>query len=80
VFITDIILAGLLCFEAIAVSITFSGLSENATIVAGVASFAGGFACFFASVLACVNLGHNPRKAIECELRTALNKGVPQQS
>jgi hypothetical protein len=71
----------LLCFEAIAVTITLSGgVEDNITIVAGIASFAGGMACFFTSVLACVTLSQSHRKTIEAELRTALNKGIPQQS
>jgi hypothetical protein len=78
--LTDIVLAVLLCFEAIAVAITFSDLNENVRIVAGVASFAGGMSCFFTSVLACVTLSQSPRKTIEAELRIALNKGIPQQS
>ena len=77
---TYIVLAVLLCFEAIAVAITFSDLNENVRIVAGVASFAGGMSCFFTSVLACVTLSQSPRKTIEAELRIALNKGIPQQS
>jgi hypothetical protein len=77
---SDIVLAVLLCFEAIAVSVAFSGASETVTIVAAMASFAGGMGSFFASVLACVTLSQNPRKTIEAELRTALNKGIPQQS
>lgn len=76
----DIILAALLCFEAIAVSVTFSGVGENVTIVAGIASFVGAMASLLASVGACITLSQNPRKNIEADLRTALNKGVPQQS
>jgi hypothetical protein len=55
-------------------------VEDNITIVAGIASFAGGMACFFTSVLACVTLSQSHRKTIEAELRTALNKGTPQQS
>lgn len=75
-----IVLAALLCFEAIAVSVTFSGVGENVTIVAGIASFVGAMASLLASVGACITLSQNPRKNIEADLRTALNKGVPQQS
>lgn len=74
-------LAAVLCFEVIAVSVAIAGINgavEGA--VTGIAIFAslfGFFGCIGALIVA-LTAGQGPEKGIESELRRALSKNTPQ--
>jgi len=76
--VADLLFVGFVCFEAIVLSLALGGgLSDDATIVAGMLSFGGAFGVLGTGMYACITFFESPKKRIEAQLRAGLNKGIP---